>query len=113
SSGVAGAHNHSWVHSNYSGSITIRTEKDYLTLDLVESRLSGKVDGKEIDFKPSEEEAAMNDHWREVDVFLEAVRTNDFSGIRSSYADATRSLEVAEAVNNTMAAGTPVQIKEA
>lgn len=112
-SGTTGAHNHSWVHDLYGGSVTLRTEHDRLTVDLVEERLSGVVDGDALDFEVPQAEAGKNDHCRELEVFLDAVRTKDFSAVRSGYADATRSLAVAEAVNDAMASGELVNVKEA
>ena len=111
--GATGSHIHNWVHDSYSGSITIRTEHDRLTLDLVDGSLKGEVAGEAYEYTVPEQEAEKNDHYRELDVFLSAVRSGDFSGVRSAYADATQSLIVAEAVNSSMAsAGTVIQIKE-
>lgn len=110
--GATGSHIHNWVHDVYSGSITIRTEHDRLTLDLVENTLTGEVGGEAVSFEAPAEEVEKNDHYREVDVFLDAVRSGDFSKVKSDYADATQSLAAAEAVNNTMASGQVVEIKE-
>jgi hypothetical protein len=79
---------------------------------LVDNSLSGTVDGKVIEFKMSEEEASINDHYRELNVFLEATRSGDFSGVRSNYADGTRSLAVAEAVNKSMESNAVVQLED-
>lgn len=110
--GATGSHIHSWVHDIYSGSITIRTEHDRITLDLVENTLSGQIGEDTISFAPSEEDAEKNDHFREVAAFLEAVRDGDFSRVRSGYADATQSLLIAESINNTMVGGEIINIKE-
>ncbi len=43
-------------------------------------------------------------------VFIEAVKKNDGSKIRSNYADATRTLAVTLAVNESIASGKPVEV---
>jgi predicted dehydrogenase len=68
-----------------------------LTFDL---KLSGHVGGQEIAYQG--EEAG---YFRQVAEFLEAVRTRDQSRVRSSYADALRTLAVTDAANRSLQTG--------
>jgi predicted dehydrogenase len=109
--GATGAHLQSWVQDADGGLVTIRTEHDCLTLE-TNGQLSGTVDGQAVCTTPQDEEGDRDDYYREMEAFFRAVRSNDFSKVRSSYADALRSLEVAEAVNQSMEAGQPVSVGE-
>ena len=53
----------------------------------------------------------MPTHFREMQVFLEAVRTGDASHIRSSWSDAMRSLAVALAMNRSIETGRPEPVE--
>jgi len=66
--------------------------------------LAGKWEGQDFSYRPPED--IENPHFTEVAVFFDAVRSGDFSAVRSSYADAAQSLAVAEAINTSMAQGT-------
>jgi len=44
-------------------------------------------------------------------VFVEAVRTGDLSGVRSSYSDGVKTIEVSLAANESMITGKPVKIR--
>jgi predicted dehydrogenase len=48
--GATGAHLQSWVHDQEEGLVTVRTERDRLTLDTT-GNLSGRVDGKPVSFE--------------------------------------------------------------
>lgn len=55
-------------------------------------------------------EGGRDPYLEEDRVFLEAVRTGDSSGIRSSYEDAVKTLKVTLAANRSVAEGRPVRI---
>lgn len=101
--GATGSHLQSWVHEPGHGLITVRTPDAFLTLD-VQGTLTGKWEGQDFSYHPPED--IENPHFTEVAVFLDAVRSGDFSAVRSSYPDAAQSLAVAEAINTSMAQGT-------
>lgn len=100
--GATGAHLQSWVHDENKGIITVHTPSSQLTLN-VQGYLTGKWEGEEFSYHPPKD--IENPHFSEVSVFFEAVRTGDFSRVRSSYQDAAQSLAVAEAINSSMAQG--------
>jgi hypothetical protein len=52
-----------------------------------------------------------NAYLREDQVFLEAIRSGDGSRIRSSYADAVKSLAVSLAANESYQTGKPVAVR--
>ncbi len=55
----------------------------------------------------------QNDYWQEMDnTFIEAVRTDDGSHIRSTYPDAVRTQQVVIAVNRSLETGEPVRIAD-
>lgn len=108
--GATGAHLQSWVHDQEEGLVTVRTERDRLTLDTA-GNLTGRVDGKSVSFAAPAALAEKNFHHLEMESFMAAVRSGDFSGIRSPYADALRSLQVSEAVNRSMATNQTVNVE--
>lgn len=77
------------------------------TLSISESQVVGTVDGDPVDSRYSEDA-----YEREVEAFIEAVATNDDAPIRSSYADAVRSLAVTEATSESMRREEPVAVSD-
>ena len=76
---------------------------DGATLSVGQHRISGVVDGEEID-----EEFDQDPYLKEVEAFLDAVETRDAASIRSPYADAAKSLALSLAVNESIERGEPV-----
>ncbi len=127
-SGATGVHVHSWVNPGRSSVIIGGAD---FTLDInawSPPELRGTFpgpDGKpapiEEDFTvalPAGEDHAepprqppVPTHFREMQVFLEAVRTGDASHIRSSWSDAMRSLAVALAMNRSIETGRPEPVE--
>ncbi len=68
-----------------------------LSFDL---KLTGRVDGQEVSHEGQEA-----GYFRQVEQFLEAVRERDQGRVRSSYADALRTLAVTEAANRSLQSG--------
>ena len=56
-------------------------------------------------------EGRSDPHTEENRVFIQAVKTGDFSRCRSSYADAMKTLELTLAVNKSIKSGRPVKMK--
>ena len=75
---------------------------DGATLTVRQHDISGTVDGEEID-----EKFDQNPYVEEVEAFVEAVETRDPASIRSPYADATKSLALTLAVNESIDSGEP------
>ncbi len=108
-SGASGGHVHSWAHSEFTGQITI-VGKDYrLTLQL-DSRLSGFVGDQKIDESFPAPPEGCSHHYNETRAFLDAVRRKDFSGLRSPYPDAAKSLAAVLAMNQSIDDGRPVNV---
>jgi myo-inositol 2-dehydrogenase / D-chiro-inositol 1-dehydrogenase len=68
-----------------------------LSFDL---KLSGQTGGQEISFQGEE-----SGYFRQLEQFLEAVRNRDQSRVRSSYADALKTLAVTDAANRSLQTG--------
>ena len=61
----------------------------------------------------SETTEVQNEYWQELDnAFIDAVRKGDGSELRSPYADALKTQEVAMAVNKSLETGEVVQIAD-
>ena len=71
----------------------------YLRLAM-DSHLSGYIDQEEIDFHGEE-----RGYYRQIECFLAAVEAKDQNLVRSSYADAVKSLAVTLAANRSLATG--------
>lgn len=76
-----------------------------LELDPPADRLVGTVDGETVEF-----EGGGRRYEREMDAFVEAVRTRDRSLLRSPYADARRTFETTLAVNRALDTGEPQEV---
>lgn len=109
-SGASGTHIHSWSHHEFVGHVTA-IGKDYkLTLTL-DSRLNGFVGEQTIDETFPGPPDGCSHHFDEMKAFLAAVRTGDFSAMRSPFADAARSLATVLAMNQSIATGLPVEVE--
>ena len=62
------------------------------------------------DMEPEEMSGVSNMFAVEDNAFLDAIRTGDPAGIRSNYADATRTLELTLAANKSIETGKPIAI---
>lgn len=77
-----------------------------LRLDYADQSLSGLVDGEEIEY-----DGTCERYQREVATFLEACETGSQELVRSSYADATRTLELNWAVIDAVESDGPVSLR--
>jgi myo-inositol 2-dehydrogenase/D-chiro-inositol 1-dehydrogenase len=102
------------IVSHVSSSVTVPTwtvELDIigdgfeLHLDYTNQTLTGTIDGTPVDF-----DGSCNRYQREVEEFITACKTDDQQRVRSSYADATRTLELNWAVINSLESGHPVEL---
>ncbi len=75
-----------------------------LTYDL---QLSGVVDGQAVSSEGKEA-----GYFRQIEQFLEAVRTQDQRRVRSSYADALKTLAVTDAANRSLHTGQVERVEE-
>jgi len=98
-SGMLSTHLHNWSHHGALLELQIVGETFDLTWRIHENpSLYGTVDGKPISLSEK-----SDDYFREIEGFAEAIRRQDQSLIRSSYADASRSLAVCESIENALA----------
>jgi len=105
-SGMVSSHIHNWSHQGTTLQLQIVAEHLDLTWQLEgQRRLFGTVDGTLID-ETSDADLMLN----EMTGFVRAVQQADPSLIRSSYADAARSLRVVEAAAQAVESGQPTSI---
>ena len=109
-SGASGTHVHSWSHHESGGHVTV-IGKDYkLTLTL-DSSLHGFVGDQTIDETFPGPPDGCSHHFEEMKAFLAAVRTGDFSAMRSPFSDAAGSLATVLAMNQSIETGLPVTVE--
>jgi predicted dehydrogenase len=99
-SGLGGTHNHSWAVAKGTAVVEILCRDARLALDLFDNTLTGEVRGMKIDFRPGDD-----CYVTELKRFMQAVRTGDSAPIRSTYADAVKTLAVCVAANNSAQSG--------
>lgn len=108
--GTVQTHTHSWGIARPQVEIELLGRDYRLIVDLTRlgSRLYGEFRGEQID----ERFEGENMYAAEADAFLEAVRTGDTSGIRSSYEDAAASLALVVKANESADAGRAIRLTE-
>jgi myo-inositol 2-dehydrogenase/D-chiro-inositol 1-dehydrogenase len=104
-SGMVSTHLHNWSHKKHLLEIQVVGEDINLTWQIEKARLFGTVGEAEID-----ESAKANPYLEELKGFVNAVQCGDQGLLRSSYADATQSLEVCIAATESLASGKSVDI---
>lgn len=77
-----------------------------LHLDFTAQTLTGTVDGEDVEF-----DGECNRYRREVETFVEACRQRDQELVRSSYADAARTLDLNWAIIDAIDADGPVEVR--
>ncbi len=70
-------------------------------------KLSGILDGQPVSYEGQE-----SGYFRQVEQFLDAVRTQDQSRVRSSYADALKTLAVTDAANRSLHTGQVERVED-
>ena len=90
-------HAHCWAHNQWDNQIQFVGADFDLTLDLNAGRLTGVSDRLQVDYGPP-----VNCFELEQAAWLDAIRTGDRALIRSTHADAARSLALALAANRAM-----------
>ncbi len=109
-SGASGGHLHSWAHSAFTGQLAFIGEDFHLTLEL-DRRLRGAIGEQAIDEELPAPPQGCTHHYYEMQAFLDAVRTREFSTLRSPFADAAQSLATVVAMNQSIEAGQPVDVE--
>jgi myo-inositol 2-dehydrogenase/D-chiro-inositol 1-dehydrogenase len=106
--GAVGCHYHSWAHKGWTCQMELRTDDSRAQLDFAAgTKAAGNIKGE-----PKEFVSQKDCYATEIERFLQAVRENNPSLIRSTYADAARSLAVVFAANRSLETGKPEKVKE-
>ena len=95
--GILVTHAHCWAHNRWLNHVQFVGADFDLTLDLNAGRLTGVSDRLEVDYG-----SPVNCFELEQAAWLDAIRTGDRALIRSTHADAARSLALALAANRAM-----------
>lgn len=103
-SGASGSHLHSWANPEFVVSLALIGEDYHLKLSL-DNHLSGYVGDQKIDESLDANPPGTSHHFEEMRVFLDAVRSRDFSTLRSPYQDAAKSLATVVAMNQSIESG--------
>lgn len=110
-SGVQGGHVHSWAHQSFFGEVTVYGKDFRLTL-VLDSRVHGFIGQEKIDKTFDPQPAGLSHHYEEMKVFLNAVRSGDFSAIRSPYSDAAKTLFTVTSMAKSIETGKPVKVPQ-
>lgn len=110
-SGASGTHIHSWAHSQFVGFVTVIGRDYKLTLEL-DLKLYGFVGSTQINETFPAAPQGCSHHYEEMRVFLDSLRTKDFSKVRSPYSDASKSLATVVAMNESIETGKPVAVAQ-
>lgn len=106
-SGAVGCHYHSWAQKGWTCQVELRAADSRATLDLAAGKASGNIKGE------AKEAVSQKDYYvTEVERFLQAVREKNPALVRSTYADAAKSLAVVLAANRSLETGKPERVKE-
>ena len=103
--GFLGSYVQTWTHRAWVWEIECIGEDFRLIWDATNNRLHGRVKDDKIDIQCSDDSYVS-----EVNGFLDAVVASEQSMIRTSYADATRTLATALAINESITSGQPVTV---
>jgi predicted dehydrogenase len=106
--GAVGAHYHSWAHKVWTAQIEVRTVECHAHIELAKgTKVLANLKGEQKEY------VAQKDYYvSEVEIFLQAARAKNPSLIRSTYADAAKSLAVVLAANRSLETGKPEKVKE-
>jgi len=105
--GAVGCHYHSWAQKGWTCQLELRAADSRATLDLAAGKASGNIKGE------AKEAVSQKDYYvTEVERFLQAVREKNPALVRSTYADAAKSLAVVLAANRSLETGKPERVKE-
>jgi predicted dehydrogenase len=106
-SGAVGCHYHSWAQKGWTCELELRTADSRATLDFAAGKATGSIRGE------AKEAGATKDYYvTEIERFLQAVREKNPSLVRSTYADAAKSLAVVMAASRSLETGKPERVKE-
>ena len=106
-SGAVGCHYHSWAQKDWTCEMELRTADSRATLDFAAGRAGGSIKGE------AKEAGAAKDYYvTEIERFLQAVREKNQALVRSTFADAVKSLAVVAAASRSLETGKPERVKE-
>lgn len=106
-SGAVGCHYHSWAQKGWMCELELRTADSRATLDFAAGKATGTIKGE------AREAGSSKDYYvTEIERFLQAVREKNPALVRSTYADAAKSLAVVLAASRSLETGKPERVKE-
>jgi len=108
-SGASGNHTHSWAYRKFVAEITVTGAEYRLTLAL-DFKVNGWIRDDNIE-KTFDKPPGASHHYYEMKVFLDALRTGDFSGVLSPYRDAAKTLATVIAMNKSIESGKPERVE--
>lgn len=101
--GIVGTVTSSITAPGWTVEVDIIGDDLHLELDYPAQSLTGTIDGESIEY-----DGSCDRYYRELEAFIEGCRQEDQSLVRSSFADATRTLELNWAVIDSTECGEPV-----
>ena len=105
--GAVGCHYHSWAQKGWTCQLDLRTADSRALLDFAASKADGTIKGE------AKNAGLSKDYYvTEIERFLQAVREKNPALIRSTYADAAKSLAVVLAASRSLETGKPERVKE-
>ena len=105
--GAVGCHYHSWTQKGWTCELELRAADSRATLDFAAGKATGSIKGE------AKEAAVAKDYYvTEIELFLKAVREKNPALIRSTMADAVKSLAVVLAASRSLETGKPERVKE-
>ena len=81
------------------------TGRDFYLKFVMDTSLTGEIDGKSVSFTGIEA-----GYFRQVEQFLEAAEARDQNKVRSSYADAKKTLALTLAANQSLQTGDRIEL---
>ncbi|MFZ2642337.1 MAG: Gfo/Idh/MocA family oxidoreductase [Verrucomicrobiia bacterium] len=105
--GAVGCHYHSWAQKGWTCQLELRTADSRASLDFAAGKAEGTIKGE------AKNAGSPKDYYvTEIERFLQAVREKNPALVRSTYADAAKSLAVVLAASRSLETGKPERVKE-
>ncbi len=106
-SGAVGCHYHSWTQKGWTCQMELRTDDGRALLDFAAGKATSTIRGE------AKEAVSQKDYYvTEIERFFQAIRENNPSLVRSTVADAAKSLAVVLAANRSLETGKPEKVQE-
>lgn len=104
--GVVGSHTHIWAYNRWQVEAEFVSPHARLVMDLVANKMTGVVDGMQIEYAPKDDA-----YETELARFFDAVETGDHSLVRSTYEDSVKTLGVCAAALRSLESRTVEKVE--